>query len=383
MKPRLVLVTEIIAPYRVPVFNALAARDDIDLHVVFLSETDSSLRQWTVPKNEIRFSCEVLPSFRRRVGRYNLLLNRRVSTALECADPDAIVCGGYNYVANWQSALWAKRRRIPLLLWIESNAADQRRHRLAVEKLKRKFISMCQGFIVPGTASAVYLRQFGIQEQRIFRAPNAVDNDMFVAGASRARSDADETRSRLGLPERYFLNVGRMVRAKGVFELLSAYAKLNVTLRSSVGLVFVGEGDARSELAEQAAQISPGNVQFRGFVQKEQLADYYALADALVFSTHSDPWGLVVNEAMACGLPVIASEVAGSVENLVRDGWNGFVIPSCDVEKLSVAMSRLGISEELRLQMGERGVQQIRAYSPEACAAGIARAVATVCEIRQ
>jgi glycosyltransferase involved in cell wall biosynthesis len=242
---------------------------------------------------------------------------------------------------------------------------------------------MCQGFIVPGTASAVYLRQFGIQEQRIFRAPNAVDNDLFVTGSSRARREAHKTRSRLGLPERYFLNVGRMVRAKGVFELLSAYAKLNVTLRASVGLVFVGEGDASSELAERAAQISPGNVQFRGFVQKEQLADYYALADALVFPTHSDTWGLVVNEAMACGVPVVASEVAGCVEDLVRDGWNGFVIPPYDVEKLSVAMSRLGVSDNLRLQMGERSVQKIRVYSPEACAAGIARAVAAACEMRQ
>jgi glycosyltransferase involved in cell wall biosynthesis len=378
MKSRLILITEIIAPYRVPVFNALSAREDIDLHVVFLSETDPDLRQWIVPKDEIRFSYEVLPSFRWRVGKYSLLLNRRVRGALELAQPDAIVCGGYNYAASWQAARWAKTRRIPLLLWIESTAADQRRHRIPIEKLKRKFVAMCRGFVVPGTASAFYLRHFGIEEERIFWAPNAVDNGLFAAGATRARQDADAVRRRLGLPGRYFLNVGRMVPAKGVFELLSAYAKLSPTVRASVGLVFVGDGSAKAELVGRAKQISPGSIRFADFVQKEQLADYYALADTLVFPTHSDPWGLVVNEAMASGLPIIATEVAGCVADLVQHEWNGMVIPASDVAKLSAAMEQIATSDR-RSQMAERSGQRIQAYSPAAWAAGMANAVTATC----
>jgi 1,2-diacylglycerol 3-alpha-glucosyltransferase len=382
MKLRLVLITEIIAPYRVPVLNTLSTHGDIDLHVVFLSETDASLRQWNVPKEDIRFSYEVLPSFRLRVGEYNLLLNRRVCTALELAHPDAIVCGGYSYAASWQAAYWARTRRIPLLLWIESTAADQRRNRPLVEKLKRQFIEMCRGFVVPGTASTVYLRQFGIEEERIFRAPNAVDNGLFAAGATRARQDANAVRRRLGLPGRYFLNVGRMVRAKGVFELLSAYAKLNPGLRASVGLVFVGDGAAKSELVERAAQIDPGNIRFAGFVQKEQLADYYALADSLVFPTHSDTWGLVVNEAMASGLPIIATEVAGCVADLVQHEWNGMVIPPFNVAELRAAMAQIA-SSDCRSQMAERSGQRIQAYSPAAWSAGMAKAVTAVCGRRQ
>jgi len=87
MKRRLTLITEIIAPYRVPVFNALAAREDIELHVIFLSHTDTSLREWNVPLDEIRFSYEVLPSFRRRIGKYNLLVNRGLKKALERSRP--------------------------------------------------------------------------------------------------------------------------------------------------------------------------------------------------------------------------------------------------------------------------------------------------------
>src|SRR5438309_8970068 len=102
-KPRLVIITEIIAPYRVPVFNSLAAQGNVDLHVIFLAETDPKLRQWTVPRKEIQFSYEVLASFRLRLGSLTLLLNRGLKSALRRAQPDVILCGGYNYVSSWQA----------------------------------------------------------------------------------------------------------------------------------------------------------------------------------------------------------------------------------------------------------------------------------------
>src|SRR5215470_5152384 len=143
MKRRLTLITEIIAPYRIPVFNALSSRDDLNLHVIFLSETDPILREWLVYKNEIQFSYEVLPSFRRRFGKYNFLINRGLPAALAQSRPEAILCGGYNYVASWQAQQWARRRSIPFLLWLESTAKDQRRRTHLVESLKRRFLGRC------------------------------------------------------------------------------------------------------------------------------------------------------------------------------------------------------------------------------------------------
>ena len=379
MRRRLTLITEIIAPYRVPVFNALAARDDIDLHVLFLSHTDPSLRDWEVPLKEVCFSYEVLPSFRRRIGKYNLLLNRRVTSALERQCPDVILCGGYNYLASWRAAYWAKKRKIPFLLWVESTAADQRGKRAVVEVLKRRFLDLCCGFVVPGKSSAKYLEQFGIPENAIYRAPNAVDNQLFFEGAKKARADGKRLRQQLQLPDRYFLNVGRLVPAKGVFELLEAYAKLEGPLRTTIGLVFVGDGKARPELESRATQIAPGYVRVVGFVQKDQLAVYYALADAFIFPTRSDPWGLVVNEAMACSCPVIATDVAGCAADLVQDGRNGLVVPAGNPGKLSGAMQSLMSSQELRFSMGQRSLEQIAAFSPESCAAGIACASKVAC----
>jgi 1,2-diacylglycerol 3-alpha-glucosyltransferase len=379
MRPRLVIITEIIAPYRVPVFNSLAARGDVDLHVVFLAETDPKLRQWTVPKDEIRFSYQVLPSFRLRLGNSNLLLNRGLDRALRQVRPDVIVCGGYNYPSAWRAAFWARERNIPFLLWTESNAADHRGRSTFVEYLKRKYLGMCRGFVVPGEASKSYLQQLGLPAQLIFKAPDAVENELFTQGARMARTNLATVRKRIDVPERYFLNVGRFIRAKGVFDLLEAYAKLDEEIRASVGLVFVGEGDAKSELIRRASLIRPGTVKVSLFVQKEQLAEFYALADAFVFPTHSDPWGLVVNEAMASGLPVIASNVAGCVRDLVEDGWNGFIVPVSDVRRICSSMELLAKGNDLRGQMGERSLQRIQEYSPEACAAGIAKAAFSVC----
>lgn len=380
MSQRLVILTEIIAPYRIPVFNALARHGGIDLHVIFLAENDPGLRQWLVYKEEIQFTYQVLPSWRRRLGKHNLLVNRGLGAALRQASPDAILCGGYNYLASWESVLWARRNGVRFYLWVESNAHDQRSGGRLVEFLKRKFVRYCDGFVVPGKASFEYVKSFGVEDGAIFTAPNAVDTRRFAEEAARIRENSVRHREGLGLPGRFFLFVGRLVAEKGVFDLLQAYGTLGAKVREQFGLVFVGDGKELAELQRTAAGMKAGCIQFAGFAQREQLAAYYALADVLVFPTHTDTWGLVVNEAMACGLPIIATSLAGCTADLVRDGWNGRVIGASNLEQLGSAMAEIAGDSELRLRMGQRSRECITGYSPEACAAGIAEA-ALSCEV--
>jgi glycosyltransferase involved in cell wall biosynthesis len=381
MKPRLVILTEIIAPYRIPVFNALAARSDIDPHVIFLSETDPSLRQWHVDKQAIRFSFEVLPSTRVRVGRHNLLLNRGVRAALRRARPDVILCGGYNYPASWSAAYWARRKNIPLLLWSESTALDARNLRGPVEWLKRRFRNLSTAFLVPGISARDYLLALRVPAAKVFFAPNAVDVEFYSARAAQARASADAVRSRFNLPQRYFLYFGRLVREKGVFDLLDAYSALDDHSRSQIGLVFVGDGVAREELRKQAARF--GSVRFTGFLQKEEAPAVYALAEALVLPTHSDTWGLVVNEAMACGLPVMVSQVAGCAADLVIEGQTGFLFPAHDGQGLLSILRNFIASPDLKNTMTSSIHQHIRGYTPSVWAEGAARAVHSVLEARR
>jgi glycosyltransferase involved in cell wall biosynthesis len=375
MNRRLVILTEIIAPYRIPVFNSLAQEGGIDLHVIFLAENDPTLRQWHTYKDEIRFSFQVLQSWRQRLGRYNALLNWGVSSALRQAAPDAILCGGYNYLASWQSMWWARRNHVPFFVWVESTADDLRRNNPLIESLKTRFLRSSNAFVVPGKSSLTYLRGYGAPEEMIYTAPNAVDIEFFGQQAQKARVNAATLRQALHLPLRYFLFVGRLVQEKGVFDLLHAYHALAPEMRAAIGLVFVGEGIARPALEKRAAGMVPGAVHFAGFVHREELPNYYGLAEVLVFPTRSDPWGLVVNEAMACGLPVISSSVAGCAADLVENCWNGRVVPAGDIRQLAHAMNELACDAALRSLMGRRSRDRILRYSPEACAAGIAEAV--------
>jgi glycosyltransferase involved in cell wall biosynthesis len=372
---RLVILTEIISPYRIPLFNALAKHEAIRLHVIFLAETDPTLRQWHVYKQEIQFSYQVLSSWRRSIGGYNALLNCGVIRALEAAQPDVILCGGYNYLASWQSLLWAGMCGVPFLLWSESTSYDLRAGRPWVEFLKSEFLKNCTGFVVPGKSAREYLVARGLKERGIFTALNAVDNNLFMLGARQARQNEAQTRADLGLPPRYFLFVGRLVREKGVFDLLSAYAGLDPSLRGAIALVFAGDGPERQRLQEQARLVSPGQVLFTGFVHRDQLPAYYALADMLILPSYTEPWGLVVNEAMACGLPVVVSCAAGCAADLVRGGWNGKIISPGDVAAIGEAMQSLACQTAVWRTMSLRSTEHIRRYTAESWAAGIAVAV--------
>ncbi len=375
MSVRLVVVTEIISPYRIPVFNALAQLPEIDLHVIFLAKTDSSMRQWRVYTDEIQFSYEVLPSWRQRIGKHNLLLNRNVSLALREANTEVILCGGYNYLASWQALRWAKRNSVPFLLWCESTAGDRRNLYRIVEGVKRTFLNDCSGFVVPGKSAFEYVRQMAGSDD-IFVAPNAVDTNLFSARCEAAQNRAPRLRGELGLADRYFLYVGRLVPEKGLSDLLQAYATLDSQLRSRVGLVIAGDGPIRAELETAAQSIFPGCVHFAGFIHRDELANYYALAECLVLPTHSDPWGLVINEAMACGLPVICTSVAGCTADLVMS--NGRRVDVSNISQLEAAMHEIATDPALRSRMSAESRRLIQGYSPELCAEGIAKATLAI-----
>jgi len=373
-KRRLLILSEIISPYRIPVFNALAKHENVDLHVVFLAETDSSLREWPIYKNEISFSYRVLRSLRIRAAGHNLLFNWGLRACFRELAPQTILCGGYNYFASWQALWWARHHQVDFVLWSESNWHDSRKGHRWVEFMKAYFVARCERFVVPGKASFEYLQSLGVSEDRINIAPNAVGNELFAAQAERVRAESTEFRTRFGLPARFLLFVGRLVEAKGVFDLLEAYGKLGDDVRSQAGLVFAGDGAARAQLEEKAKSISRATICFPGFVHREDLAGFYALAEALILPTHSDPWGLVVNEAMACGLPVVVTDVAGCSSDLVENGWNGYVVAMGNSVALKDAIDVILRKPELQQEMSLRSIQRIQNYSPEACAAGLAAA---------
>jgi glycosyltransferase involved in cell wall biosynthesis len=373
---RVALLTEIISPYRVPVFNHLARDPRIQLRVLFLAETEDR-RRWRVPKSEIRFPFRVLPgrAVARTYQRAPLFLNPSVIRHLRRGRYDVIICGGYQHPTYWLALLYCKLARKRALLWTESNRNDARFSHPVKDSYKRFLVSQYDGYIAAGDAQKEYLGDFGINPESIWLAPNAVDNHFFSQAAEAQRAIKERLKEEMGIRGQVVLYVGRLLDAKGIPQLLQAFEC--VAKGRDATLVIVGDGPDERKYRVMA-QWAGLPVYFAGFQQQEDLPSFYGMADIFVFPTQSDQWGLAINEAMASSLPVIVSSVAGAAPNLVRDGYNGLLFEPGDVPALAAHMERLLADPELANQMGQASQRMIESHSPEKCAAGFIEAITGV-----
>jgi len=375
MKKRVVILTEIISPYRIPVFNEISSSLGNCLLVLFLSETIKE-RKWRVDKEAIKFNYKVLPSLslRLRENDFPSFFNLTTFFALAGYSPDTIIIGGYQHPTFLLVMLYAKLRKKKLILWCESTKADKRRQNKLIEAYKRWFIRNCSGYIVPGRASFEYLLGLGASPEKIYIAPNSIDNDYFSSAGEAYRKEKDKSKKSLGYPEKLILYVGRLIDKKGVLDLLKAFQEISRE-RTGLGLLLVGEGEGEGRYKELCRRNNLKNVFFPGFVQQADLPAYYALGDIFVLPTHSDPWGLVLNEAMACGLPVITSSAAGAARDLVNEGINGYIYKAGETAELVSRLREILADEEKRRRFGGESLRIIKGYSPLKTAEGFFRAI--------
>jgi glycosyltransferase involved in cell wall biosynthesis len=358
---RLALLTEIAAPFRIPQWNALAAIDDIELRVLLLSERDPR-RSYELSPNEWRFAAQVLTGRELRVGGRWIVLSCGVGRKLESFRPDAIVVGGWNQPAFHQAARYARKQRRPLVVWTESTVRDQRSRALPVELLKRRLVRSAAAFVVPGRAAAEYLESMGVGSERIAVAPNSVDAG-FQTRVDAERRNRAELRRDLELEGCCFLCVSRLSREKGVDVLLRAFAGVPGEL------VVVGRGPEEAALR----RLATPRVRLVGHLSREDLARWYACADAFVLASRSETWGMVLTEAAAAGLPLVTSEAPGAAHELVEPGVNGFRVTVGDEESLRAALLAVAGDEAFRERAALRSRELTRAATPTAWAEEVAR----------
>lgn len=373
-KFKAIILTEILSPYRIPPFNCLAQEANIDLEVFFFAETESR-RSWYVPKEKIQFSYRILWGL--QVGKaYQsapVFCNPDVIYQLWQQHPDVIICGGWHHFTYWLALAYVQLTGTRLLIWSESTLKDERSSNQLKERFKRWIIGKADGYIVPGKAQKDYLLYLGAREEKIWTAPNAVDNDFFTLETERYQTHKEALKQKLNLQDIIILYVGRLINEKGIPELLAAFAQFSTD--KPVTLVIVGDGSQAEEYLLYCQQNKLNNVFFAGFQPQTALAQYYSIADIFVFPTRSDSWGLVLNEAMAAGLPIVCSSAAGAGNDLLEDGENGFLVPVGNVARLSEAMQCLVGDESLRKKMGLRSRQIILNYTPEKMAQGLKQAI--------
>jgi glycosyltransferase involved in cell wall biosynthesis len=296
--------------------------------------------------------------------------------------PDILAICGYSDPAMLTALAWSSFYRKCAILMSDSKIDDQPRQPWK-EWLKRQLVSRFHGALVAGTPQRRYAVRLGLPPARVFLGYDVVDNDYFARGAAAARREKERCRSLLGLPRPFFLSVGRFVEKKNLFRLLAAYRLYReASLPEPWDLVLCGSGPLEAKL-QAAARELPG-VHFPGFKQAEELPAYYGLAGVFIMpSSHFEQWGLVVNEAMAAGLPVLVSRACGCAQDLVQEGVNGFTFDPFEVEGLTRLMVKMASGEVDLESMGEASQRIIAAWTPEVFAENLFKAIAAPAAARQ
>lgn len=373
--PRVVLIHNFLPPHRVPLFEELATRFDLD---VWILGAIKSVREWDEPESSA-VRIRSLPRITLPLGsRYNaLLLNYTLRRELDAARPDALICCGWDSPAAFQCARWARRTRTPFIVWSGSTPQEDTLLRRLTKPLVRWYVESASAWLAYGTRANAYLAELGADEARIFCAFNTVDIDYYLNRPAPSHDAARALRQQFGMgEEEILLYVGNLLELKGVYDLLHAFRRFAET-RTDVSLVLIGEGRERASLQRLAAEWGIGDrVVFTGFADRETVAAAYSLANLLVLPSHSEVWGLVINEALASGLPVLATDVCGAVADLIEDGVNGYIVPSGDVAALTGAMRRHFDAPELHDAIRASAREHIAPFTFSAAADAFEQAVA-------
>lgn len=364
---KLVVLFDNLGPYHVARLSAVAMRCDL---LAIEQQAVSVEYAWDATPRVPFSRLTLFEQVRDRCVASAPDIDRAVSRALSSFAPDAVAVPGWATPLAISAVAWAKAHKVSAILMSASQEIDFPRTPLR-EWIKRRYVGSCDGAIVGGHPHHEYLLKLGMNASRIRLGYDVVDNDYFRAGAAQARANAAAIRAKHGLPERYFLASARFVELKNLPRLIQAFAGFLATLEQGRRttdpwhLVVIGDGGLRPQLEGLVASLGLSKrVLMPGFLQYPDLPACYGLAEAFVLASTREAWGLVVNEAMASGLPVLVSNRCGCSVDLVRPGLNGYTFDPHDAGALTELMLRIADDPVRRRAMGEASSNLIDAWSP-------------------
>ena len=390
--PAVAVVFHNIGPYHHARLNAAADR----LSVIGIEWSAKGYDAWGAAATPARY-CKVslFPEATEKYPR-KTELQRAFSSALEQAKPDVVAVNGWNNFGSLIAANCCVRRGIPMIVMSESSRQDEPRTWWK-EAIKRQMVGLYSAALVGGERHVEYLVELGMPRERIFTGYDVVDNDYFrrraeevrgqkSSASAEATADSD-VKKQPGLPENYFLASARFIEKKNLPKLIEAYAdyrrQSDIAANVPWDLVLLGDGPLLETLNSQLSTLNlHEHVHLPGFRQYDELPVYYALAKALVHASTSEQWGLVVNEAIASGLPVIASNRCGCAPELVNG--NGFTFDPTDGHELTARLLEMAsLSDQKRKHLGDNSYRIAANFAPERFGEGLERAVTVAIGIPQ
>jgi glycosyltransferase involved in cell wall biosynthesis len=283
---------------------------------------------------------------------------------------DAFLLHGWRVRSDWQAMKACRGHAIPMLVRGDSQLRDDAAAKRLIKRLTHRwFMRRFAACLSVGQRSEAYFRYYGARH--IVSSPHFVDNRLFAQRAAVSVLQRDSRRAAWSVPSRTLLLLfaGKLVARKRPLDLLRAAHRMR-----GVHVLFAGDGPLRRECAAMATRLGVP-VTFAGFLNQSAIADAYTAADVLVLpSDRRETWGLVVNEAMACGRTAIVSDAAGCTPDLIREGETGFSYPAGDIDALREQIRYFVDVPDAAERLGRAARIHVAQYTADAAAAGVVSA---------
>jgi glycosyltransferase involved in cell wall biosynthesis len=302
-------------------------------------------------------------------------IRRELWRVLEKIAPQVVAIPGWGSVAALLALEWCRKKNVPTLVMSASTEVDESRSWWR-EWLKSQVVRQFNAGIGGGKPHVDYFVRLGLSRNTTFVGYDVVGNDHFSQGADTARSQVERIHANKSIPSHYFLNSSRFIEKKNLARLIDAYAQYQkIAGTDAWHLVVIGDGPLRTEVENHISRLNlQPYIHLPGFKQYDELPEYYGLAGAYVQASTTEQWGLVVNEAMASGLPVLVSDRCGCAPDLVHTGINGYTFDPFNVEELAGLMQKLAGNECDLAAMGQASRGIIADWTPATFARNLFKA---------
>lgn len=372
----------IIAPvpfyYHVPLYQKLAQSSEIDLMVYYCS--DETLRGVDVQKTYNTNGCftdkdDLLNGYKYKfLKNYSLrpshlhwpdgLINFGIFKEIKNGKYDAVILQSWTNLTWWMAFLTALIYKTPVLFMTDSNISSEASKSKIKRFIKKNMLGRflfhyALGFLTSGTANEDFYKYYYVSEKKMVRLYFSWGYDKLLKKSEELSIKREELREKFGIKKDdfVFLYVGRLSDEKLLLILLEAYNRVKSKNKK---LFLVGDGPMKKEIKNQVKKLGVENVFFAGFQSREKIPDFYAAADAFVLPSRAETWGIVVNEAMCFGLPVLVSNKVGAGVDMVKNNYNGFIFESGNADDLFLNIDKLmNLSNDERLLFSKRSKEML------------------------
>jgi glycosyltransferase involved in cell wall biosynthesis len=376
MMKRIAIITSHPVQYNAPLFRRLSSIDDVIVKVYYTAGKDhfgddvgfARQIEWDIPLLD-GYDYEFLMNDAKRpgLGKFRGIRNPEILDHVDHFKPDVILVYGWSYSSHLKAMRYYSGK-IPVWFRGDSTLLDERPG--LKQTFRRKFLKWVYQYVdkvlYVGEANKAYFKAHGILDGQLIFVPHAVDNEHFYDSPEKQyEKKAQKWRKELGIPEQatVFLFAGKFIPKKDPLLLINAFKQIHLSTYPHIHLILVGNGPLETRM-KKAASGHP-NIHFLPFQNQSQMPVVYRLGDIFVLPSTGpgETWGLAINEAMACSMPVIASTRSGCRTDLVRDGYNGYGFSSGDRQDLQHVMEKM-VKVDLD-SMGKRSGEIITRWSYE------------------